>query len=151
MVSKSHIQIADLHCVLVSQTLSTPRRPFCPLLPQRVNKILKQNLKNTSSCGLVGGELVDVSEDWWEMRDGWLLICDRLVVGDCFCEKSCCCIKGAYIKYVGGGRGFYKFFRKHSVAQGTIELNISWLSNLFQKNVMLPPINVSFLSKAWLW
>ena len=40
------------------------------------------------------------------------------------------------IKYVGGGRGFYKFYRKHSVAQGTIELNISWLSNHFQKNVI---------------
>ena len=35
-------------------------------------------------------------------------------------------IKGAYIKYVGGGPGgFYKFFKKYFVAQETIDLNIS--------------------------
>ena len=39
-----------------------------------------------------------------------------------------------YIKYVGGGTwGFYKFFKKSFVAQGTIELNISWPSNFFEK------------------
>ena len=51
-------------------------------------------------------------------------------------------IKGAYIKYVGGGtRGFYKFFRRFFVAQETIDLNISWPSNFFRKHFMSPPIN----------
>ena len=43
----------------------------------------------------------------------------------------------AYINYVGGGAGgFYKFFKKYFVAQGTIELNITWPSHFsvkFQK------------------
>ena len=37
----------------------------------------------------------------------------------------CSIIKGANIKYVGGGRGFYKFFKKKFVAQETVDLNIS--------------------------
>ena len=45
--------------------------------------------------------------------------------------------KGAYIKYVVGGRGtgggFYNFFRKFFIAQETIDLHISWPSNFFQK------------------
>ena len=60
-------------------------------------------------------------------------------------------IKGAYIKYVGGGPGgFYKFFKKYFVAQETIDLNISWPSNFFRKYFMAPPINFSFLFKAYL-
>ena len=59
--------------------------------------------------------------------------------------------KGAYIKYVGGGaRRFYKFFKKNFVAQETIDLNISWPSNFFRKYFMAPPINFSFLFKAYL-
>ena len=61
---------------------------------------------------------------------------------------------GAYIKYVGGegaeGKGFYKFFKKILVAQETIDLNISWPSNFFRKYSMAPPINFSFLFKAYL-
>ena len=55
--------------------------------------------------------------------------------------------KGAYIKYVGRGTGgFYKFFRKFFIAQETIDLNISWPSNLFRKYFMpLPSILVSYL------
>ena len=41
----------------------------------------------------------------------------------------------------GGGGGFYKFFKKHFVAQETIDLNISWPSNFFRKYFMTPPIN----------
>ena len=59
--------------------------------------------------------------------------------------------RGAYIKYVGGGAGgFYKFFKKNFVAQETIGLNISWPSNFFRKHFMAPPINFSFLFKAYL-
>ena len=59
--------------------------------------------------------------------------------------------KGPYIKYVGGGAGgFYKFFKKFFVAQETIELNISRPSNFFRKYFMAPPINFSFLFKAYL-
>ena len=53
--------------------------------------------------------------------------------------------------YVGGGAGgFYKFFKKKFVAQETIDLNISWPSNFFRKYFMAPPINFSFLFKAYL-
>ena len=54
---------------------------------------------------------------------------------------------------VGGGRGsggFYKFLKKFFVAQETIDLNISWPSNFFEKYFMAPPINFSFLFKACL-
>ena len=58
--------------------------------------------------------------------------------------------KGAH-KYVGGGDGgFYKFFKKIFLAQGTIDLNISWPSNFLWKYFMAPPINFSFLFKAYL-
>ena len=51
--------------------------------------------------------------------------------------------------YVGGGTGeFYKFFKKYFVAQGTIDLNISWTSISFEKYFMAPPINFSSLFKA---
>ena len=60
-------------------------------------------------------------------------------------------ISGAYIKYVGGGDGgFSKFSKKIFVAQETIHLNISWPSNFFRKCFMAPPINFSFLFKAYL-
>ena len=56
-------------------------------------------------------------------------------------------------KYVGGWAkdgGFYKFFNKKKfVGQETIDLNISWPSNLFRKFFMAPPINFSFLLKAY--
>ena len=59
--------------------------------------------------------------------------------------------QGAYIKYVGGGAGgFYKFFKKIFVAQKTIDLNLSRPSNFFRKYFMAPPINFSFLFKAYL-
>ena len=59
--------------------------------------------------------------------------------------------KGAYIKYVGGGaRGVYKFFKENFIAQETIDLNTSWPSNFFRKYFMAPPINFSFLFKAYL-
>ena len=59
--------------------------------------------------------------------------------------------KGAYIKYVGGGAGgFYKFLEKHFAAQETIDLNISWPSNISRKYFMAPPINFSFLFKVYL-
>ena len=59
--------------------------------------------------------------------------------------------KGAYIKYVGGGReGFTKFFKKNFVAQETIDLNTSWPSNFFRKYFMAPPINFSFSFKVYL-
>ena len=59
--------------------------------------------------------------------------------------------KGAYIKYVeGGAGGFHKFFKKHFIAQETTDLNISWPSNFFRKYFMAPPINFSFLFKAYL-
>ena len=50
----------------------------------------------------------------------------------------------------GGGGGFYKFFKKNFVAHETIDPNISWPSNFFRKCFMAPPINFSFLSKAYL-
>ena len=61
----------------------------------------------------------------------------------------------AYIKCIEGqrgerGGGFYKFFKKYFVAQETIDLNISWSSNFFRKYFMAPPINFSFLFKAYL-
>ena len=66
-------------------------------------------------------------------------------------------LQGAYIKYVGGGwgegeggGGFYKFFKRFFVAQETIDLNISWPSEFLRKYFMAPPINFSFLFKAYL-
>ena len=38
------------------------------------------------------------------------------------------------MKYVMEGRGLYNFFKNHFVAQGTVELNISWPSNFFKKD-----------------
>ena len=66
-----------------------------------------------------------------------------------FAESIPC--KGVYIKYVGGGAGgSYKFFKKYFVAQGTIELYISWPTSFFVKNFMTPLINSSSLFKACL-
>ena len=56
-------------------------------------------------------------------------------------------LKGAYIKYVGGGTGrFYKFFKKYFVAQETMDLNVSW-SIIFSENISWPlqSILVSYL------
>ena len=56
-------------------------------------------------------------------------------------------LKGAYIKYVGGGtRRFYKFFKKYFVSQETMDLNISW-SIIFSENISWPlqSILVSYL------
>ena len=50
----------------------------------------------------------------------------------------------------GVGRGCYKFFKKYFVPQRTIDLNISWPSNFFDKNFMAPPINLIFSFKPWL-
>ena len=59
--------------------------------------------------------------------------------------------KGAYIKYLARlAGGFYKFFKNTFAAQETIDLNISWPSNFFRKYFMAPPINFSFLVKAYL-
>ena len=60
--------------------------------------------------------------------------------------------KGVCIKNVGGegGGGFYKFSKKHFVAQGTVELNISWPSYLFKKYLIAPPINFCLAFKPWL-
>ena len=63
-----------------------------------------------------------------------------------------------YTKYVGGGGevgrgeggGFYKFYKKYLVAHGIKDLNISWSSRFFIKNVLAPPINFSFLFIAYL-
>ena len=49
-----------------------------------------------------------------------------------------------------GAGGFDKFFEKNFVAQETIDLNISWPSSFFGKYFMAPPINFSFLFKAYL-
>ena len=50
--------------------------------------------------------------------------------------------------YVRQGQRLLKIFLKKIVAQGTIELNISWPSNFPGKYFMIPPINFSFLFKA---
>ena len=42
------------------------------------------------------------------------------------------------------------FFKKHFVAQETIDLNIPWPSNFFKKHSMAPPINFSCLFNAYL-
>ena len=58
---------------------------------------------------------------------------------------------GVYIKYVGkGAGGFYKFVKKVFVAHEAMGLNISWPSIFFRKYFMAPPINFSFLFKAYL-
>ena len=53
----------------------------------------------------------------------------------------------------GGARGLglYKFFKKNSVAQESIDTNVSWPSNSFRKYFMGPPINFNFLFKAQLY
>ena len=43
-----------------------------------------------------------------------------------------------------------QIFQKRFVAQKTNDLNISWSSNFFRKYFMAPPINFSFLFKAYL-
>ena len=50
----------------------------------------------------------------------------------------------------GGGGGFLKFFKKNFVAQEIIELNVSWPSHFFGKCCMAPPVDFSFLFKAYL-
>ena len=50
----------------------------------------------------------------------------------------------------GGGGGFLKFFKKNFVAQEIIELNVSWPSHFFGKCFMAPPVDFSFLFKAYL-
>ena len=52
--------------------------------------------------------------------------------------------------YEGGTGGFYNIFKKNFVAQETINLNISWLSNFFRKYFEASPINFSYLFKAYL-
>ena len=55
------------------------------------------------------------------------------------------------ILYVGGvAGGFYKFFKRYFVAQGIVELHISWSSNFFKKYFMSPPISFSLAFKPWL-
>ena len=72
-----------------------------------------------------------------------LRLTDHLIIG--------LFIKWTYTKYVGGGiGGFYRFFKKNFVAQEAIDLNISWSSNFLGKYFMAPPINFSFLFKAYL-
>ena len=46
-----------------------------------------------------------------------------------------------------GAGGFYNFSKKKKkiLAQGTIELNVSWSSKFFEKYFMGPPFNFSFL------
>ena len=44
----------------------------------------------------------------------------------------------------------YNFFKKHFVAQETMDLNIPWPSNFFEKYFMAPPINFSCLFNAYL-
>ena len=59
--------------------------------------------------------------------------------------------KGAYIKYVGGeGPEGFTNFSKNFVAQETTDLNLSWPSSFLRKYFMAPPINFSFLFKAYL-
>ena len=48
------------------------------------------------------------------------------------------------------GPKFYKFSKKNFVAQETMDLNISWPCAFFRKYFMAPPINFSFLFKAYL-
>ena len=51
-----------------------------------------------------------------------------------------------------GRRGeVYKFLKKSFVAHEALDLNIPWHSNSFGKYFMAPPINFSFLFKAYLW
>ena len=58
---------------------------------------------------------------------------------------------GYVIKYGGGeAGGFYKLFNENFVSQETIDLNISWPSNLFGKYFKAPNINFSFSVKAYL-
>ena len=51
----------------------------------------------------------------------------------------------------GWGWRVLQIFKNYFVAQGMIELNISWPSCIFVKYFMVPPINFSFLFKAGLW
>ena len=66
-----------------------------------------------------------------------------------------CSSKEVYIKYVGegggeGAEGFTNFSKKYFLAQETIDLNTSWPNNFFGKYFIAPPINFSFLFKAYL-
>ena len=58
--------------------------------------------------------------------------------------------KELYIKYVGGAAEILQIFRKKIAAHDAVDLNISWPSNFFEKYFMAPPINFSFLFKAFL-
>ena len=49
-----------------------------------------------------------------------------------------------------GGQRVLQIFQKNFVAQETIDLNNSWPSNFFGKYFMAPPINLTFLFKAYL-
>ena len=57
---------------------------------------------------------------------------------------------GAYIKYVGGAGGSYKFFKKNVVAQEITDLNISLPSSFFGKYFMALIIYFCGLLKTFL-
>ena len=46
---------------------------------------------------------------------------------------------------------FYKFFKKSLLTHETIELNVSLRIKFFRKYFIAPPINFSFLLKAYLY
>ena len=50
----------------------------------------------------------------------------------------------------GGGARILQIFKEKFLGQETIDLNISRPSNFFRKYFMAPPINFSFLFKAYL-
>ena len=68
-------------------------------------------------------------------------------LGDFFCQRY---IREYTLSMKEGGGRFNKFFKKYFVAQDTTDLNISRPSNFFRKYFMAPPINFSFLIKAYL-
>ena len=68
-------------------------------------------------------------------------------------RKKVSFLKGPYVKYVGGGwgtEGLTNFSKNIFVVQETIDLNISWPINFFGKYFMDPPMNFSFLFRAFL-
>ena len=73
----------------------------------------------------------------------------RLLITGCFVFSTS--IRERRLRMQGGRpEGFTNFSKKKIAAQEIIDLNISWPSDFFGKYFMAPPINFSFLFKAYL-
>ena len=88
-------------------------------MTQRIQKIYKQTI---NACSMASNKVLGLAHVH--------------IVADLLRECTLSIKEGEAV-------GFYKCFKKHFVAPGTVELNISWSSNFFKKYFMAPSVNFS--------